>query len=103
MGDVLRGVGQLTRMHGKLQSMIQIFVRVVFRSVGRKKKDLYFILTLFQPSRNKLTMMHLQIVQNQEDFPLRAVDQPPQEADQALLVHGVLVDHETDFPLTVDR
>ena len=89
-------------MHGNLQSVIQIFVRVVFRSIGREKKHLYFLLTLFQPGRDKLAMMNLQIVQNQEHFPLRAADQTSQEADETLLVHGVLVDHEADFPLTID-
>ena len=87
-------------MHRPLQSVIQIFVRVVFRSKGRKKKHLNFILTFFQPGRNKLAMMNLQIVQNQEHFPFRAADQTLQEADQPLLIHGVLINHKTDFPLT---
>ena len=90
-------------MHRNLQSVIQIFVRVVFRSIGRQKKHLYFVLTFFQPVRNKLTMMNLPIVQNQEHFPFRVADQTLQEADQALLVHGVLINHETNFPLTADR
>ncbi len=51
-------------MHRNLQGVIQIFVRVVLRSIGRQKKDLHFILTLFQPGRYKLAMMHLQIIQD---------------------------------------
>ena len=90
-------------MHRNLQSVIQIFVRVVFRRIGRQKKHLNFILSFLQPGRDKLAMMNLQIVQNQEHFPFRVADQTLQEADQALLVHGVLINHETDFPLTVDR
>lgn len=89
-------------MHRNLQNVIQIFIRVVFRSIGRQKKHLHFILMFFQPGRDKLAMMNLQIVQNQEHFPFRAADQTLQEADQPLLVHGVLINHEADFPLTVE-
>ena len=89
-------------MHRNLQSVIQIFVRVVFRSIGRQKKHLHFVLTFFQPVRNKLAMMNLQIVQNQEHLPFRVADQTLQETEQALLVHGVLINHETDFPVTAD-
>ena len=90
-------------MHRNLQSVIQIFVRIVFRSIRRQKKYFNFILTFFQPGRSKLAMMNLQIVQNQEHFPLRTADKTLHEADQSLLVHGVLVDHKTDFPLLADR
>ena len=103
MRDVFRSVGQLACMYRNLQSVIQIFVRVVFRSIGRQEKHIHMIFLLFQPGRHKLAMMDLQIVQNQEHFPFRAADQTLQEADQALLVHGVLINHKTNFPLTADR
>ena len=90
-------------MHRNLQSMIQVFVRVIFWGIGRQKKHLNFIFALFQPGRNKLAMMNLQIVQNQEDFPFRAANQTRQKADQALLVHRVLINHVTHFPLPADR
>ena len=89
-------------MHRKLQSVIQIFVRVVFRSIGRQKKHFDFVLMFFQPGRNKLAMMNLQIVQNQEHFPLRAANQTLHEADETLLVHGIPIDHKADLPLAVE-
>ena len=49
-------------MNENLQSMIQVFVWIVFRSVGRQEKHLNFILVLLQPSRSKLAMMDLQVV-----------------------------------------
>ena len=103
MGNVFQSVGQLTGMYRNLQRVIQIFVRVVFRSIGRQKKHLNVIFLLLQPSRDKLAMMDLQIIQNQEHFPLRAVDQTLHEADQTLLIHGILIDHKTNLPLTADR
>ena len=89
-------------MYRKLQSMIQVFIRIVFRGIWRQEKHLNFILVLFQPCCSKLTMMDLQIVQNQEHFPLRSADQTLHEADQPLLVHSVLIDHKTNLALAAD-
>ena len=89
-------------MHRNLQSVIQIFVWVVFRRIGRQKKYFNFIIMFFQLGRSKLAMMNLQIVQNQEHFPFRAADQTLHESDQTLLVHGVLIHHEPYFPLTAE-
>ena len=90
-------------MNENLQSMIQVFVWIVFRSVGRQEKHLNFILVLLQPGRSKLAMMYLQVVQNQEYFLFRGADQALHKSDQPLLVHGVLIDHKTDLALTADR
>ena len=51
-------------MDRNLQSMIQVLIRIVFRSIRRQEEHLNFILALFQPGRSKLAMMDLQIVQN---------------------------------------
>ena len=53
-------------MDRNLQSMIQVFIRIVFRGIGRQEKHLNFILVVFQPGRGKFAVMDLQIVQNQE-------------------------------------
>ena len=90
-------------MDRNLQSMIQVLIRIVFRSIRRQEKHLNFILALFQPGRSNLAMMDLQIVQNQEHFPLRSADQTLHEADQPLLVHGVRIDHKTNLALAADR
>ena len=82
--------------------MIQVFVWMVFWSIGQQEKHLIFIFVLFQPGRSKLAMMDLQIVQDQEYFLFRGADQTFHESDQPLLVHGVLIDHKLDFALTVD-
>ena len=68
MGNIFRGIGQLSRVNGNFQSVIQIFIRVVFRRVGRQEEHLYLLLILLQPGRSKLAVVHLQIVQNQEHF-----------------------------------
>lgn len=34
--------------------MIQVFIRIIFRSIGRQEKHLNFILVVFQPGRSKL-------------------------------------------------
>ncbi len=83
--------------------MIQVFIRIVFRSIGWQEKHLNFILVLFQPCCNKLAMMDLQVVQDQEHFLLRGTDQTLHEADQPLLVHGVLINHKTNLALAAER
>ena len=52
-------------MDRNLQSMIQVFIRMIFRSIGRQEKHLNFILAVFQPRRSKFAVMDLQIVWDQ--------------------------------------
>ena len=59
VGDVLCRIRQLSGMDRTFQGMIQIFIRIVFRSIGRQEKHLDFLLVFFQPGRNKLAMMDL--------------------------------------------
>ena len=66
MGDILGRVGQMPGMYRNFQRMIQIFIRIVFRSIGRQEEYFDVPLVLFQPSSNKLAMMYLSIIQNQE-------------------------------------
>jgi len=46
--------------------MMQVFIRIIFRSIGLQEKHFNFILVFFQPGRSKLAVMDFQIVQNQE-------------------------------------
>ena len=101
-GDVLRSKWQLARMDRKLQSMIQVFIRIVFWSIGRQEKDLDFLRMVFQPWRNQLAVVDLQIIQNQEHFPLRGTHQLHHEPDQPLLVHRFLIDHKANMTLAVN-
>ena len=103
MGDVLHSIGQLARMNRNLQSMIQVFIWIVFRSVGRQEKHLHFILVPFQPGCSKLAVMDLQIVQDQKHLLFGGTNQALHKLDQPLLVHGVLIDHKPDLALTADR
>lgn len=89
-------------MYGKLQGVIQIFIRVIFRGIGRQEKHLNFLPVLLRPGRNNLTMMNPQIIQNQKYFLLRTADQTLHETDHPLLVHGILVDHKADIALVAD-
>ncbi len=89
-------------MDRNLQSMIQVFVWMVFWSIGQQEKHLIFIFVLFQPGRSKLAMMDLQIVQDQKHLLFGGTNQALHKLDQPLLVHGVLIDHKLDFALTVD-
>ena len=50
-------IGQLSRMNGALQSVIQVFIRIVFRGIRRLEKHLDFLRVFLQPSSNKLAMV----------------------------------------------
>ena len=52
-------IGQLPRMNRAFQSMIQVFIRIVFRGIRRQEKHLDFVLVFFQPGSNKLAMVDL--------------------------------------------
>ena len=41
---------------------MQVFIRIIFRSIGLQEKHFNFILVLFQPGRSKLAVMDFQIV-----------------------------------------
>ena len=49
--------------------MIQVFIRIIFRSIGQQEKHLNFDLVVFQPGRSKFAVMDFRIVQNQEHRP----------------------------------
>ena len=95
MRDVFCSIGQLAGMYRNFKSVIQVFIRIIFRGIGRQEKYLNFLLVLFQPGCGKLAMMNLQIVQDQEHFLLRSTD-------QTLLVHAVLIEHKTNLALAAD-
>ncbi len=49
-------------MNRNLQSMIQIFIRMVFWSIRRQEKHLSFVLVVFRLERGKFAVMDFQIV-----------------------------------------
>ena len=59
VGNVLRNKGQLARVDRTFQSMIQIFIRIVFGSIGGQEKHLNSLRVFFQPDRNKFAVVDL--------------------------------------------
>ncbi len=55
------------------------------------------------PGLNLARLVHLQIVDDQEDLPPGVLDQPPQEGDEAVGVQGAIVEHEPHQPAVADR
>ena len=102
MAEIFPGIGLLDWMNRNLQSMIQVFIRIIFRSIGQQEKHRNFDLVVFRSGRSMLAMMDLQIVQDQEHLLLWNANQALHKPDQPLLVHSVLIDHKPDFALTAD-
>lgn len=103
MKDVLCRIGKVPRMYRELQRMVEVFVGIVFRGIGRQEKHLDFLYVFLQPGLHNPAVMDFQIIQNQEHFPLRCADQALHKLDQPPLIHGVLIDHEAHIALAADR
>ena len=102
VGDIFGRVGELTSMYGKLQPMIEIFIRIIFRGIRGQEKDFDLFLMLFQPDGHQVPMMHFQIIQNQEYLLSGCADQSLQKLDEPLLIHRPLIDHEPNAALFAD-
>lgn len=102
MIDISRRIWEISRMYREFQRMVEVFIRIVFRGVGRQEKHLNFLLAFLQPGFNKFAMMNLQVIQNQEHLPLRCADQSLHKLDQPPLIHSVLIDHETHIAPAAD-
>ena len=86
-------------MERELERMIEIFVWIALRGIGRQKEQLDFIPMPVQPGRSFLPMVYFQIVQNQENLLAGGPNQPVHKLDQPLLIHGILIQHKTNVPL----
>lgn len=56
--NIISREGQLSGMHAELQTMIEVFIRVAFRSIGGQVKCLDLCLMTRQPGRHQLAMMY---------------------------------------------
>ena len=57
VGNISGCIGQLPGMNRALQSMIQVFIGIVFWGIGRQEKHLDFLRVFFEPGGNKLAMV----------------------------------------------
>ena len=76
------------RAEGAFQVMVEVFVGIVLRRVGRKVKQGDFVRPLLHPLTNLFAVVHPQIVQDQKNLAARIVNQ---------------ASHETNQPVRVDR
>ena len=55
-------------MNRNLQNMMQVFIRIIFRSIGRQEQHLNFILVFFQPGRSKFAVMDVRLSRIRNTF-----------------------------------
>ena len=82
------------RPNGLLQVVVQVFVRIVFRRVGRKKEQTDLILTFLHPISYDFPMVNLEVVKNDVNLPVNILEQPFQELNQFLLIDAFLAEHK---------
>jgi len=92
--EIIAGLGTRLILDRLLQIVVEIFIRVVFRRIGREIKDLDFDLVARQPILNRLGMMDAQIVDNQKDLLLRVLEEPLHEINEDRDVQRTLVELE---------
>lgn len=86
-----------------LQVTVEILIRVMFRTVRRKKEDLYLFFVFVQPGRNDLAMVRSQIIQNEKHLLTDVFYQAGHEFDKEGRCHGFSIQHESDFAGIGDR
>ena len=82
-----------------LQSPIDVLIRVQFGTVGRHKEQFDPIIVSLRQPRHQLTLVHSQIVDNQEDLARLILNQVFQEFDERLLIHRFVLYLEAQQPL----
>src|SRR5208337_1443508 len=90
-------------VHAVLDVTVQVFVRIQLWGVLREVEDLEPILLILQPSLDRSRLMNAQIIDNQEDLPLRPTQQAREEHNEQSCRHAASADHPAYFALVRDR
>ena len=93
----------LAAMDLGLEVAVEVFVGVEFRRVGWQEEEFDVLWVLFQPGADLFAVMHLEVVQNQEDFLACVPDEAGQEADQHRRGQRFPVEHEAHLSLVGDE
>ena len=59
MADIAFGLRQAARMDRELEHVVEIFIRIALRGIGRQKEQFDFILAPVQPGCGLFPMMYL--------------------------------------------
>lgn len=86
-----------------LQVVVQIFIGIVFRRIGRQEKERDPVLVRFHPLLHLIAVMHLQIVDDKEDLVRDVLDQGFHEMNHAIRIHGIRVQQKVQLPPVADR
>ena len=86
----------------RLSGTAQVLIWVQLRRIGRQVEHFNLVLMILEPGLDHLGMVHLEIVQDQEDFPLGITDQALHEVDQDRHIHGAVEKPEPHLPLVGD-
>lgn len=89
-------------MDTSFQAVVKVFIRVEFRRIRWQVEHFDLVLVLLQPLFDEFAMVNSQVVQNQIYFSTNILGQPAHKGYQALAVHVVAVEHESDFALIAD-
>ena len=94
---------RLAAVHTGLEITVEILVRVEFRGVRRQVEHFDLIVMVRQPCLEYLRMVNPQVIQDQVNLPLCALDQPLAEINQQIGIHAAFEDAKTYLALIVDR
>ena len=94
---------RFSAVHAGFEVVVQVFIRIEFRTVGGKIEYLDPIFVLFQPLPDRVTVVHFKIIQDQEDLAVHVLDQPCEELLHDRRVHSLAEQHEPHLTLVGNR
>ncbi len=89
-------------MDPPFQAVVKILIRVQFWRIGRQVEHFNLLFVFLKPVCDHPTVVDLQVVEDQIHLPASILNKPSHKGNQALAVHGVLVEHEPDLALVGD-
>jgi len=89
-------------MQAGLEFGIEIFIGVQIGTVRRQEEQLYMLVMVSHPLLDLATVMHLVIIEDQEDFAVAVFYQAFEEVEENLGLEGIGIEHEADLALGAD-
>lgn len=83
--------------HGLFQVIVEVFVRIEFRTIGGKEDQLNAVLSGGQPLLDDPAVMDPQVIDDKDDLSFCGFDQLPQELDEEVSIEGLSQGHPLHF------
>jgi len=98
-GERLMSLGTLPRTQATFQDVVEAFIRVQFRSVGRQEEKTDLVAILLDPRRHAASMMRTDVVEHNEYRSCASLYETLQEGEENARCQRPFEYHESERPL----